>query len=111
MAKNVKRQSAAQENKGRVLDLGEANPKQALFLESDTRYTCYGGARGGGKTWAIRVKAVCGAVQYPGIKMLIVRRRYDDLQQNHIEPILKMVPTEAAAYNGTLRVLYFKNAR
>ena len=30
------------------LDLGELYPKQWQFIESRTRYTAYGGARGGG---------------------------------------------------------------
>ncbi len=32
------------------LELGELYPKQWQFIESKTRYTAYGGARGGGKT-------------------------------------------------------------
>ena len=70
---------------------GTANPKQKLFFESRTLYTAYGGARGGGKTWAVRTKAVGGAFRYPGIKILILRKTYPELQANHIEPILKMV--------------------
>ena len=34
------------------------NEKQKLFLKSDKKYTGYGGARGGGKSWAVRTK-VC----------------------------------------------------
>ena len=88
---------------------GTANPKQKLFFESRTLYTAYGGARGGGKTWAVRTKAVGGAFRYPGIKILILRKTYPELQANHIEPILKMVPQELASYNGTLHTIYFEN--
>ena len=88
---------------------GTANPKQKLFFESRTLYTAYGGARGGGKTWAVRTKAVGGAFRYPGIKILILRKTYPELQANHIEPILKMVPQELTSYNGTLHTLYFEN--
>lgn len=88
---------------------GNANPKQKLFFASRTLYTAYGGARGGGKTWAVRTKAVGGAFRYPGIKILIVRRTYPELQANHIEPILKIVPQELCSYNGTLHTLYFEN--
>jgi hypothetical protein len=42
---------------------------------SRTLYTAYGGARGGGKTHAVRVKAVGGAVRWPGIRILILRGR------------------------------------
>ncbi len=48
-----------------VLDLGESNPKQELFYQSRALYTAYGGAKGGGKTHAVRTKAVGGAVRWP----------------------------------------------
>jgi phage terminase large subunit len=92
-----------------VLDLGTANPKQAQFYESRTLYTAYGGAKGGGKTHAVRIKAVGGALRWPGIRILIVRRTYPELQQNHIEPALKLVPPEVATYNVTNRLLTFMN--
>lgn len=92
-----------------VLDLGEANPKQALFYQSRTLYTAYGGARGGGKTHALRVKAVGGALRWPGIRILIIRRTYPELQSSHIEPICRMVPCSLAAYNVSLRQMNFVN--
>lgn len=91
------------------MDLGRANPKQARFFESRTLYTAYGGARGGGKSWAVRVKAVGGAMKWPGIRILIVRRTYPELEQNHIIPIRKMIPAEIAGYSAGLRTLEFKN--
>lgn len=91
------------------LDFGEANPKQALFYASRALYTAYGGARGGGKTHALRVKAVGGAVSWPGIKILIIRRTYPELQANHIDPIRKLVPPAMASYNGTQRQMTFYN--
>ena len=36
----------------RTLDLGRAQPKQTLFLKDKHRHIAYGGARGGGKSWA-----------------------------------------------------------
>ena len=97
-------------NKNKVtIDLGRPNPKQELFYRSRALYTAYGGAKGGGKTHAIRVKAIGGALRWPGIRILIIRRTYPELQQNHIEPMQKLVPPQAAAYNGTLHAMYFKN--
>lgn len=89
--------------------LGTLNPKQEQFFNSRTLYTAYGGARGGGKTHAVRIKAVCGAIRYPGIKILIIRRTYPELQANHIEPIIRLVPQGIASYNGTLHTMYFVN--
>lgn len=96
-------------NKTATIDFGEANPKQALFYESQALYTAYGGARGGGKTHAVRIKAVGGAFHWPGIKILIVRRIYPELQANHIDPILKMVPGQYQSYNGALKQMTFYN--
>ena len=33
-------------------------PKQEEFCKSKTKYTCYGGARGGGKSFVARIKAI-----------------------------------------------------
>ena len=46
---------------------------------------------------------------HSGIKILIMRRTYPELQENHISPILKMVPPEVAAYNATTHVMTFVN--
>lgn len=88
---------------------GEANPKQRQFFASRKLFTAYGGAKGGGKTWAVRTKALLGAYSYPGIRILIMRRTYPELQANHIEPMLRMVVPETCSYNGTLHRLDFRN--
>lgn len=95
--------------KGVRLDLGELNPKQKLFCQARCRYVAYGGARGGGKSHVLRIKAVGGACAYPGIRILIVRREYPELEQTLILPIRAMVPPELATYNGTMRCLFFAN--
>ncbi len=92
------------------VDLGTLNPKQERFYKSTAKYTAYGGARGGGKTHAVRVKAISGALFYPGIRILIIRRTYSELQHNHIEPILKMIPQpQVGVYNIQLHQIYFTN--
>lgn len=90
-------------------DPGEANPKQKLFYQSRCLYTAYGGAKGGGKTHAVRVKAVGGALINPGIKILIMRQTYPALEENHIRPILRMLPAGIASYNGQSHILSFAN--
>ncbi len=88
---------------------GEANPKQRAFFEARTPFIGYGGAKGGGKTWAVRTKAVGGAIANPGIRILIMRRTYPELEENHIQPILRMVDPKIGQYNGSTRVMYFFN--
>ena len=103
------RQKTVKQTAAITLDLGQSNPKQELFYQSRTLYTAYGGAKGGGKTHAVRTKAVGGAIRWPGIRILILRRTYPELQQNHIEPVLKLVPSEIASYNNTQHTMYFVN--
>lgn len=94
-------------------NLGEANEKQKLFFNSDVLYTCYGGAKGGGKTWAVRTLALYSALRtYPGIKILIMRAHYSELEINHIKPIksiLSCLPEEVWSYNGSSHILTFYN--
>lgn len=88
---------------------GEANEKQKLFYASRCLYTAYGGAKGGGKTHAVRIKAIGGALSYPGIRILIMRKTYIELEENHIRPIVAQLPTEMAVYNGSSHILKFFN--
>lgn len=67
---------------------GCPNPKQAEFFASATRFTAYGGARGGGKSWALRRKLVSLCLRYRGIRCLLVRRTYAELKANHLYPML-----------------------
>ncbi len=99
----------AYEPKGVKVDFGELNPKQKEFCQSRSRYTAYGGARGGGKSHVVRIKAFGGALTYEGIRILMVRRQYPELEQTLIIPMRKMIPPEVASYNGSMRMFTFAN--
>lgn len=93
---------AAKPQGGKItLDLGTPNPKQALFFASTCRYTAYGGARGGGKSWAVRVKAAAGALRYPGLSILILRRTYPELEHTMIRPMLALLRSARRAGGGS----------
>jgi hypothetical protein len=89
--------------------------KQILFLEARHKYVGYGGARGGGKSWAVRVKAVLLCMKYPGIKVMIVRKTYPELQENHIIPLCEMLDCygekgeRIASYNDAKKHIVFPN--
>ncbi len=91
------------------MDLGDLNPKQKQFCQARARYVAYGGARGGGKTHVSRVKAVGGALVWPGIRILFIRREYPELEQTVILPMRRMVPPALASYRGSMRMLFFSN--
>ena len=65
----------------------DPNEKQKLFFTARARYIAYGGARGGGKSWAVRSKAALLGLYYPGVRILIVRRSFAELEENHIRPL------------------------
>lgn len=90
------------------LDLGKASKKQWQFLTDKHRHVAYGGARGGGKSWAVRAKAVLLCCNNPGIKVIIIRRTYKELMNNHIDPLRKML-NGLAKYNGTDKLFKFPN--
>ncbi len=67
---------------------GRPNKKQAEFFASRAKFTAYGGARGGGKSWALRRKLVAICLRYPGAVCLLVRRSYAELKSNHLTAFL-----------------------
>ena len=71
----------------RLLLEGTPNKKQEEFFISTKRHIAYGGARGGGKSWAMRRKFVLLCLQYPGIQCLLLRRTLPELRENHQLPL------------------------
>ena len=92
-----------------TIDLGTLNPKQARFFAAKNRYVAYGGARGGGKSWAARTLAAYLCLTNPGLRALIMRRTYPELEENHIFPLKRLLPEEAAKYAAATRSFVFKN--
>lgn len=98
------------------LILEQPSPRQREFLLAREKYVAFGGARGGGKSWAVRTKAVLLCLKHPGITCMIVRKTYPELQENHIRPICSLLGTEnperslrAAAYNDRKKCVTFPN--
>ena len=90
------------------LVLPKPTPKQEEFLRAKTRYVAYGGSRGGGKSYAVDIKASLLALAHAGIKILILRRTYAELKQNHIDKLCAML-NGVARYKDSDKVLIFPN--
>ena len=90
------------------LIMDRPNEKQKLMLSAKAKHVGFGGARGGGKSWAVRTKAKLLALRYPGIRILIVRRTYPELMNNHIR-ILRAELNGLAGYNDREKRLAFPN--
>ena len=91
-----------------TIHMDRPNCKQLAAFRLGQRYVAYGGARGGGKSWFVRWKAVLLCARFPGIKILITRRSYRELLNNHIAPLEGML-RGLATYNRTEKVFRFPN--
>ncbi|MBQ9131059.1 MAG: phage terminase large subunit, partial [Clostridia bacterium] len=100
------------ESPGRSLRIpGTPNPRQRLFFASRARYTAYGGARGGGKSWALRRKLTGLCLCYPGIRCLLVRRTYGELKSNHVQPLLAELGDLISYREGEKSILFPNGSR
>lgn len=88
--------------------LGTPNPRQKLFFAARARFVAYGGARGGGKSWAVRKKATLLALRYPGIRMLLARRTLGEVWDNHVLPLQKDL-AGIARYREAEKAFLFAN--
>lgn len=91
------------------------NAKQYKFLQCKKRHIAFGGARGGGKSWVVRIKAILLANRYgrpdkwsEGIKICIIRRTLKDLEKNHLKALQLMIG-KMAKYNENKKTFTFRN--
>ena len=87
---------------------GFPSERQREFFLSRARHTAYGGARGGGKSWAMRRKFILLALRYPGLNLLLLRRMLPELRENHLIPMQREL-YGFAVYNSAERVFRFPN--
>ena len=96
-----------------ILSIGTPYPKQIQFFKARSKYIAYGGARGGGKSWAARTKAVLLALNNPGIQILLLRRTLNELRENHSVPLQKLLRCKLndriAQYKDQEKVFEFPN--
>lgn len=96
-----------------VINLPKPSPKQELFLLDKHRNVAFGGARGGGKSFAVRLKAVLLCLKHSGIKVMIVRKSFPELTANHIKPLKELLKigtkNSVAKYNDSKKEIKFRN--
>ena len=87
---------------------GVPNDRQKQFFASKARFIAYGGARGGGKSWALRRKLVAMCLRYKGLRCLLIRRSMDELKANHVRPFLREYGS-IVSFSEASKSLFFTN--
>jgi phage terminase large subunit len=91
-----------------IASLTKINDKQLLFFDAEARHIAYGGARGGGKSWAMRMKFILLAYKHPGLKLLLLRRTLPELRENHVLP-MQSILFGFATYKDSEKAFVFPN--
>lgn len=85
--------------------------KQKAFRRSidDYSVTLFGGARGGGKSYALRNIFLIRALEQPGSTSAIFRKTYPELENNHIRPMFQQHPHLRQFYNEAKKIMTLPN--
>ena len=70
-------------------------------------YLLYGGAKGGGKSHLDRENEFIRRMEFPGTKGLIIRKTYDELYENHIQPMFRDHPETFNWYNQSKKQIVY----
>lgn len=84
-------------------------PKQRMFMDAREDEVLFGGAAGGGKSYVQILDNLVYAAQYPGIKQLILRRTFPELERSLIRTSLELYPPEFGEYNSSKHTWVFRN--
>lgn len=85
------------------------NEKQCKFHVSDADETCYGGAKGGGKSCALVMECYAYCLEYKGASAYLFRETYDDLEANLVKEWKAKVPKETYVYSESKHIATLRN--
>jgi phage terminase large subunit len=86
-------------------------PKQKLFRQALNDYpiVAFGGARGGGKSYAVRNIFLLRMLEQPGRSGVIFRKSFPELESNHIRPLFQEHPGLREFWNESKKLLSLPN--
>lgn len=83
--------------------------------KQDTLHSCaapniwFGGAAGGGKSHALRWHGIINCLRRGGLKVLLLRRQFKELESTHILSLQSELPSEIASWRSQLKRAVFTN--
>lgn len=83
--------------------------RQLAFLRAGADEVLFGGAAGGGKSYAQILDALVYALQYPGSRQLILRRTMPELERTLVRAALAVYPRSVYRYSKSDRIGAFAN--
>ena len=89
----------------------EPSERQQLFHDATEFDVLYGGAAGGGKSVALVAEGLRACARYPGLRTLLIRRTFDELEESIFPALRKFDYGRALGgkWNGGKHELNFSN--
>lgn len=83
--------------------------KQWQFMNDPHKFRLYGGAKGGGKSHAMRMECVKQCLSAKNVRGIALRRTNKEIEENMVTPMLGELPPSMYTYNATDNIVTFKN--
>lgn len=84
-------------------------PKQLEFANTFAKFRVFGGAKGGGKSYAMRAECARQCLSAPKIRGLALRRTLPEIEENMVNPMKNELPQDLYKHNAQKNTITFSN--